>query len=358
MNATVNHLFSFTWFRISLVLTMMVLGAMLTAWLLKPILIPVILSFTLYSVLSPWMNSLSRHGLTRGQSALLLVLLLATLSSIAITFFIPKLIDQLTDFTSKISSFKQTLESMAGQLDQWLERIGIHQFNAENIMEAAISYTQGKSDSANLDAIIAGSNIMLEITATLILVPLFTFFLLKDFQSFRNNMLGLLPNRFFELGWLIYYRVTNRLQEYIRGLVMQITIMATFTSVGYAIFGFESPVLLGVLAGLFALIPYLGSALAIIPPVMIALGSVPFDPIMLGAAVGVIVAAHLFDNTVVVPTVIAHAVNLHPFVVIISVIIFGNFFGAMGMVLAIPIIAATNIIFIGLLRGLKYQVTP
>ena len=356
MTTAINHLFSLNSFRIIFVLTLMVMGTVLTAWLLEPVLVPIILSFTLYSILSPWLNNLARIGFSRNQSSLLLVIVVATLSGAAVTLLIPKLIDQFLSFTDKLSTFKATLAHMAANLDHWLIGLGVDQFNTESILASAMEHTNTNGGTAKLDAIIAGSNLMIGITATFILVPLFTFFLLKDFQSFRNVILGLLPNRFFELGWLIYYRVTSQLQEYIRGLVLQITIMATVTSIGYAFFGFESPILLGVLAGLFALIPYVGSILAIIPPIMIALGTAPFNPTMLFAAVGVIGAAQIFDNAVVVPTIIADAVNLHPFVVIIGVIIFGNFFGALGMILAIPMIAVINIVFIGLLKGLKHDI--
>jgi len=193
-------------------------------------------------------------------------------------------------------------------------------------------------------------------TVTIILVPLFTFFLIKDFKYLRNKTLDLLPNSSFELGWLIYYRVSKKLQEYIRGIMTQSAIMAIVTSIGFHLIGLESPILLGSIAGLLNLIPYVGPLLAMVPPIIIALGAPAIDPLLIGAAIGVIIAAQLIDNIIVVPAVIANAVNLHPITVIVGIIIFGNFFGFIGMVIAIPVLATSNIILAGLRQGLKKDV--
>jgi predicted PurR-regulated permease PerM len=71
----------------------------------------------------------------------------------------------------------------------------------------------------------------------------------------------------------------------------------------------------------------------------------PFDPSLLYLGVLVIVIAQIIDNVIVIPAVIANAVNLHPVQVILGIIIFGNLFGTLGVILAIPAIATAKIIF-------------
>jgi predicted PurR-regulated permease PerM len=163
----------------------------------------------------------------------------------------------------------------------------------------------------------------------------------------------MLPNSSFELGWLIYHRVAHQLQEYIRGIMIQSAIMSINTSIGFYLIGLDSPVLLGMVAGILNLIPYVGPLLAMVLPVLLALGHAPLELWMVGAAVGVILLAQVIDNLLVIPSVIANAVNLHPMIVIVGIIIFGNLFGFIGMVVAIPVISTGNIIFRGLLQGLR-----
>ena len=162
-----------------------------------------------------------------------------------------------------------------------------------------------------------------------------------------------LPNSGFELGWLIYHAVAQQLQDYLRGVLMQSIIIAIIASIGFYLIGVEMYLLFGVMTGLLNLIPYLGPLLAIIPPLIVALGS---DSITMVTIIGipvVVLSAQLIDNLFVVPTLIAQTVNLHPLVVLLGIIIFGAFFGFIGMLIAIPAMAISKIIFTSLFYGLN-----
>ena len=79
--------------------------------------------------------------------------------------------------------------------------------------------------------------------------------------------------------------------------------------------------------------------------VLVAAAMTPFDPNLIYYAIGVVVMAQIVDNLVVIPQVIANAVDLHPVPVIVGILIFGNLFGAIGVILAIPALAAAKIVF-------------
>lgn len=319
----------------------------LLAWMLSPVLIAVLLSFTLYILLEPVNSALTRLGLPRAVAAFLLILGVSGIFSLLILLVFPGLSDQLLSVQDRIGLIRETL---IGSLEGMLGQLGL-KANLKNMLV----FLTDEGPSFDLDALIKGSNVMLEISATLLLVPFISFFLLRDFKSLRNRVLNLLANKYFEMGWLIYYRAADQLQGYLRGILIQISILAMIASTGFYLAGFESPIILGVIAGILGLIPYLGPLLALVPPALIALGQTPFDPYMLVAAGTVIGIAYLIDNLLVVPTVIANAVNLHPLIVILGVIIFGNWLGIMGMILAIPIIAACKILYLGLYRGIAKQ---
>lgn len=334
--------------RSLLIFSFILSGAGISAYLLAPLLIPIILSFALYALFDPISNMLQRKGLNDSLSALLVLCLLVLISILGISIVFPMLAEQLLILQTKMPKLWDFLNNFSNHVKNLLNSYGIN-FDPSAITQPimSMSSTWGK------DAVIRLSNMLIDMTVTVILVPLFTFFLIRDYKSLRNKALDLLPNKSFELGWLIYYRVAKKLEEYIRGIMMQSGIMAIVTSIGFYIAGLESPVLLGTIAGLLNLIPYVGPLLAMIPPIIIALGAPVFDPVLIAAAIGVIIAAQLIDNIIVVPAVIANAVNLHPITVIVGIIIFGNFFGFIGMIIAIPVLATSNIILTGLRNGLK-----
>ena len=334
--------------RSLLIFSLILFGAGVSAYLLAPLLIPIILSFALYALFDPISNMLQRKGLNDSLSALLVLCLLVLISILGISIVFPMLAEQLLILQTKMPKLWDFLNNFSNHVKELLNSYGIN-FDPSAITQPIMnmSSTWGK------DAVIRLSNMLIDMTVTVILVPLITFFLIRDYKSLRNKALDLLPNKSFELGWLIYYRVAKKLEEYIRGIMMQSGIMAIVTSIGFYIAGLESPVLLGTIAGLLNLIPYVGPLLAMIPPIIIALGAPVFDPVLIAAAIGVIIAAQLIDNIIVVPAVIANAVNLHPITVIVGIIIFGNFFGFIGMIIAIPALATSNIILTGLRNGLK-----
>lgn len=319
------------------------------AIILAPILIPIIISFALYALLEPISEIFERHGLSRNASSLSVLLILVAIGALGVSLFLPHLTIQLSSLQSQLPIVWQSITTMGSDFSQ-------HIVSSLGLDMQSTSITQHFFNQANdwgKTALIEGSNMLISLSVLLVLVPIFTFFLVRDFRKFRNSLLDKLPNSSFEMGWLIYYRVAHQLQEYIRGIMIQSGIMTIITTIGFYMIGLDSPFLLGLIAGVLNLIPYVGPLLAMILPVLLVLGHTPVEIWMLGAAISVILIAQVIDNVIVIPAVIANAVNLHPLVVIIGIIVFGNIFGFIGMVVAIPVISTMNIIYCGLYQGIK-----
>ncbi len=335
--------------RTLLLFTLAVVCLSFLASLFAPLLIPIIISFALYAILEPLSSRLERHGLSSTASSLSVLLLLVLLASLSMSLLMPHLSAQLTDLQQQIPLVWHTVMAFIKSSSQFIaQSIGLD-IEASNI-------TQPFFEQANewgKTALVEASNLLISFALFLVLVPLFTFFLIRDYRNFRNLLMDFLPNSSFELGWLIYHRVAQQLQDYIRGIMIQSGIMSIITTTGFYLIGLDSPILLGLVAGLLNLIPYVGPLLAMVLPILLALGHAPFEVWLLGAAIAVILIAQVIDNVIVIPSVIAHAVNLHPVIVIAGIIIFGNLFGFIGMVVAIPLISTANILFRELFQGIK-----
>jgi len=323
------------------------------ALLLAPLIVPIIISFALYALLEPLSSIIERRGLSRNAASLSVLLLLLLIAVLTSSLLMPHLSSQLSELQNQLPIIWNSLLDFAKQTNDYVARSMGIDLGDRNI-------NQPFFDNANewgKTALIEGSNILIRLSLLMVLVPIFTFFLVRDYRNIRNHLLDKLPNNSFELGWLIYHRVAHQLQEYIRGIMIQSGIMSIMTTTGFYIIGINSPILLGIVAGVLNLIPYVGPLLAMALPLLLILGQAPLDFWMLGAAASVILIAQLIDNVIVIPSVIANAVDLHPVIVIIGIIIFGNIFGFIGMVIAIPAISTANIIFQGLFQGLKSRST-
>lgn len=342
------------WYRHPAVRAWAIFGGLLAlaavvALLLAPVLVPIILSFVLYALLEPTTSVLARRGINRNVSAALVLAATATIVVTAFALIFPQFIGQLQRVRSQLPVLREQFGLWADRLERELERISGVAFDAQAPL-AEIANMGG--DWARV-LVLEGSNIVLQGVVTVILLPILTFFLIRDWKGFRNRALNLLPNRQFELGWIIYHRVARQLQRYVRGVMLQCGIMALITTTGFLLIGLESALLLGATAGVVNLIPYIGPFIAMVPPTVLILAEPPVEPWLIVSAIGVVGVGQIVDNVFVVPGVLAHAVDLHPLVVIVGIIVFGNFFGLIGLLLAIPALSSANIVLRGLRQGLR-----
>ena len=335
--------------RVYAACVLFVLTASLGIWLLAPLLIPLIVSVALYALLEPAVSRLHRIGLGRTASVIVALLLVLLLLTVAMALIAPQIFDQLALLQQRLPAVIAMLSEGFAELTAWLRQRSALPMGDSGFFELLSNY----SSELGKNMLLGVSSGFVQLTVVMLLVPLFTYFLLVDYRSLRNHVMSWVGNRHFELSWLIYYRVARQLQQYIRGVLLQSLLMALMSALGFALIGLEMWMLLGALTGLLNLIPYVGPLLALGLAVFVGIAQAGPDASLLLASVLVIVFAQLVDNAVVIPAVVAEAADLHPLTVIVGVIIFGNVFGFAGMVLAVPALAAMRIVFGELRRGLR-----
>lgn len=340
------------WFRnpsvqSSMAFFVIILMFVLFSLLLAPVLIPTLVSFVLYALLGPLNNRLVRAGLGRNRAAGILLLATLVLIGMPLLYLIPVISDALEGSASTLDAAKASIEHVIELLTSKTQRMGLSVDSQQliNAMDSGLT----KFDQNTL---ISASNYLLSVTGSMVLVPFITFFLIRDLGSLRNRIMAMLPNRYFELGWSIYFKVADQLQMYVRSVILQQSILALVATTGFWLAGYPAPIVLGLIVGVLGIIPYVGPALGLLPPLFIALGVEPFSLWFLLSAIVVIAVAYTVDNLLVIPVLIAGAVNLHPLMVIVGIIIFGNAMGMLGMILAIPFLAVAKILYRELFVGL------
>ena len=318
------------------------------AWLLQTVMLPIVIASVLYVMLEPVVNWLQRHGMHKVAAISLVLVLLILLLAFFVAYTVPILTEQFSEFRERLPHVWDNVSRLSGLVEQWLrDNLGVVPEEG-GLLPAASSMVKKWSGK-----LIGGaSGVIADAAMWLFLIPLISFFFLRDFRSLRNQMISAVPNHLFEETLTIYHKVGTQLERYVRGVMLQSLIMAVVTSIGFAIIGLPMAIVLGILAGIFNLIPYVGPLLGMIAPILVAL-SISFDPHLLIATVAVIIVGQLNDNIVVVPTILARAANLHPLIALLAIIVAGNLFGLTGMVFALPVLASARIIYMGVLSELK-----
>ena len=167
------------------------------------------------------------------------------------------------------------------------------------------------------------------------LVPLMVFFLLKDKRQLMDGVSRFLPrNR--TLASVVWVEMKQQIANYIRGKLVEIFIVTAVTYMIFLIFGLNYPLLLAVAVGISVLVPYIGAVLVAIPVVLVAIFQFG-DTSTFWYIVIAFVVSQLLDGNLLVPFLFSEAVNLHPLVIIIAVLIFGGLWGFWGVFFAIPL---------------------
>lgn len=177
-----------------------------------------------------------------------------------------------------------------------------------------------------------------------LLIPLFLFFILKDERGMRFRFIKIVPNNIVERAYYLYHQFNTKFGDYIFAKAIEAIIVGVIITVGLLIIDFPFAFLLGILAGVTNILPYVGPIVGFIPALIV--GLVDQNPnTTLGAMVILYVVANIIDLAFVFPLLVSKIVNLHPILVVVSVILGSQFGGIVGMIISIPMAAFLKLLF-------------
>lgn len=194
----------------------------------------------------------------------------------------------------------------------------------------------------------------MRIGSLLLLVPLFSFFFLRDSRRIMRGLISLSPNRYFEMALDIYANVSWQLAHFIRGRILEALIIGIVVWLGLSLTDIRYAPILAVVAGASNLIPYIGPIIGMIPGLVIAL----VDLGMGGQfwwilCVYLLIAQIIIDNFILIPILISKVSNLHPLWVILAIVMGGKLYGVLGMIIGVPIASIINITIIAIRQHRK-----
>jgi len=166
-------------------------------------------------------------------------------------------------------------------------------------------------------------------------VPIISFFILKDHIFLRNKLFSMIPNKYFEISLLTIDKINTTIGTYLRALLIEISIVTTMNCIVLTVLGIRFGILVGVIAGIFNIIPYLGPLTGIVLAGLTVIFTGGPSNLLVYTMLGMW-GVQLVDNAVVYPTVMGKNTKMHPIVIILSVIAGGASFGFFGMMIAVP----------------------
>lgn len=316
--------------------TLLALGLIMAAFYLgQDIIVPFAMAGLLAVLLRPIEAWLIRRG-TPKVIAISLVLLLAIVVLVGLTMLISM---QLANFSDDWPKLKKNLNDFYADARSWIRR------------EYNVSYSQQdqylkKAQAQTMDTL-QGSGTLGIITGplgTLLLLPIYIFLLLYYRAMLIQFIIRSFADEHTERVREVLGEIRSVIQSYVVGLVTETACVAVLNSVGLLILGVQYAVLLGVIAAIMNLIPYIGGLVATALAVAVTFVNHP-EPSTLAGVVAVFLVVQFIDNNFLVPVIIGSKVRINALVSIVAVLLGGALAGVSGMFLSIPIIAILKVIF-------------
>lgn len=305
----------------------------LTLYFFHQILTPILIAIVCAYCLNWPTQKLQYLGLSRTMSASVISLLFITIMVLSILFVLPIIWQQSVTLLSELPAMLTRLHSYLMTLPQRfpeLTDVGFFDMFIANLKTRLI-----QTGDSLLQFSVASIVGLFSIALYIVIVPLLTFFLLKDKDALLNKWQSYLPqNR--EILDRVTCEMNDQISNYILGKVVEVLILAVVSFIVFWYLGLSYALLLAVGVGLSVIIPYVGMLVITLPVVGVALYQFGISPEFWSVVTAYIII-QVLDGNVLSPLLFSEAVNLSPFTIIVSVIIFGGLWGFWGVFFAIPL---------------------
>lgn len=321
----------------------------LVGWLihqLQPVLMPFLVGILLAYLGDPLVDRLEARGLTRTWGVvavfsvftLLLLLMLLVLvpllgrQLLRLYELLPQLIDWLQQVALPWLQLQLGVSADLWQLERLKALLGEHLGQATDI--AGMLLTQVTSSSLALLAWIGN----------LVLIPVVSFYLLRDWDLMLAHLRNLLPRRREGLVVVLVGECHEVLGAFLRGQLLVMLALALVYAVGLMVVGLELGLLIGLLAGLASIVPYMGFVVGIVAALVAALFQFGLDWLPLLGVLLVFTVGQLLEGMWLTPKLVGDRIGLHPVAVIFAILAGGQLFGFTGVLLALPVAAVVMVL--------------
>jgi len=332
-------------FRYIMVFALIVVAVWLVV-LLKFIIALIMVSAIIAYILDPIASFLEAKGISRLQASLLIFLTLGLSLGILFYLLVPSLFTELNFLQEGIGGTQasELLTKLEQTIYTNIPMLSGQELNLYDKLQGALQNLAESFFSILVD--------LVSVLSTSVIIPFAVFFILKDGRRMRKNFVSIIPNKYFEMSLNLFHKVDLQLGGYLRGQFLDSMIIGLLAIIALWILGIKYFVLIGIFAGLANMIPYVGPLSG-----MIMAASVVILNDGSGQEIAWVLVAfaiiQLIDNVLVQPLVLARSVNLHPLIIIFAIIAGGEFFGIIGMLVAIPVTGILKVLSIEIYHSIK-----
>lgn len=326
---------SWRWLFISIVF---VLGLILLVRV-KPVLSPFLLAFALAYLLSPVVKGLERRGIGRRWAIAWVFIGIIILLGTTLFLVLPKLYSELSKLALVLPITLQTF-------DQYIQgfRANFHSSGLPDQVAQVLDGHLGQGEvflAERLQEFLQNLPEMLGSLSLFILSPVLAIYFLADWERLNKGCLRLVPQRG-RMEWQrVLQDINHVVRRFVRGNLIVAVIVGILSGIGVKIIGMDYALLIGLLCGVFDLIPYFGPLIGAVPSVLLGLTKSP--GMGLKVAIVILIVQQL-ESSLISPKLMGDSVGLHPIWIVFVLLAGGELAGFWGMLLSVPLAAVIRVV--------------
>ena len=304
---------------------------------------PFFIGFVIAWLFNPLVVKLENRGWNRAVASMVIFLVFILIIFAFFSMLIPTIYTQLNDLIA-------SLPGIFNSLKNWITNF-LNNFNSSDMVDVASIEANifksmedlGTNITTNLPSMIMNIvGVVFSGLGTMAISLVVGLYLLFYFNNATDHLLKYIPKTHkYEIETLIN-QIGEELRKCVRGTLTIACMVFVCDSLGFALAGLKAPILFGLLCGITDLIPYIGPYIGGAAAVIVGFSQNPMTGIIV---LSVAVIVQLIENYVLQPVVMSKTVELHPVTIIIGLLIFGHFFGIIGMILAMPIMSLIKVVY-------------
>ena len=305
--------------------------------ILSPLFIGVVVAW----LLNPFVKWLETKKVRRGLGVSLAYVILAGALILLIKAIIPLIYNQTIEL---VGNFPDIFDSVKNWIDGIFNNVNSSTVNIENFQNnlmIRIDEFSVNLSTALPSFIINSATTVISYIGTFLIGLVIGFFLLLNSNNVSNILFDIMPKKWRKSAHELGSNINQSLRNYVNGALLDACVVFLVSTIAFAIIGLKAPVLFGIFCGLMNVIPYAGPYIGGAPAVIVAFSQ--------GTGVGIavliaIIIIQTIEGNVLQTLIISKTTKLNPVTIIIGLLVFGHFFGIVGMLLSTPIIGVCKVI--------------
>ncbi|MGY5806251.1 AI-2E family transporter [Rhizobium sp. LEGMi198b] len=314
-------------------------------YLFSSILLPFIAGMSVAYFLDPVADRLERIGLSRFMATVVILVAFVLVFALALTIFIPIIINQFNDFIQHIPGYVQQFQKFIAHtqttmLPIWIrDQLGAIKDNFSSILSDGLSFVGGL-----FAQIWSSGKALVNIISLMIVTPVVAFYILLDWDRMIAKVDAWVPRDHVSTVREIAREVDQAIAGFIRGQGSLCIILGVYYGVGLSLVGLNFGLLIGLFAGMISFIPYVGSLVGLFMALSVALVQFWPDYLWVGLTLAVFFTGQFLEGNVLQPKLVGESVGLHPVWLMFALFAFGALFGFVGLLVAVPAAAACGVL--------------